>query len=125
MKSEGIEHQFDQHEMESWLGPVSEIRRNSMANALFVTILMNQIKPYYKQAEFEPPGMFEVLMSPIYGELHSIDNKEKKIIVKLYFDRKIEICDDNEKLKEICHRMASLTDGNFKIYSKGELKYIY
>ena len=121
------------------LANISEIHKDSEAVGLFLGILIDQIKPYYKKVNFVVPGVIEILMSPVYGELQewtskgimlSIDQKfkkncEKKTLVKAYFDRKIEICDDNIELKRICREMAEMTDGNFKIYSKGELKYLY
>lgn len=112
--------------------PLSEVRqgilenlcdvyRDSEATGYFLAILLDQIKPYYPKVHFEAPGIIECLIGPAYGDLQEKD----KTIVRVYFDRKVEIFDDNQKLKEICNRMASLSNGNFRIYSKGELKYLY
>ena len=139
MKSESIDRVLEHWELEEWLNHTPNIYRDSEATALFLSILMNQIRPHYKKIEFEPPGMIESIFSPVYGDVQEWvpkwimppiertfkENCKIKTIVRAYFDRRIEVYDNSEKLREICDRMAALTNGNFKIYSKGELKYLY
>jgi len=102
------------------LGQIKDIHGNE-AMGIFFGIMVDALKPYYKELELEPPGVFKILVSPIYADL--VDGK--KPLVRMYFDRKVEILEDNENVKRVCNEMVSMTNGNFRIYPKGALKYLF
>ena len=103
------------------LGYMSKIHRTNEAMGMFLGIMIDVLKPCYKKLEIEPPNAINIIMSPIYGDLVGDD----KVLVRMYSDRKIEIWNSDENLKKLCEEMVSMTDGNFRIYPKGALKYLF
>ncbi|MBU2522968.1 MAG: hypothetical protein KKE23_01605 [Nanoarchaeota archaeon] len=130
MKQESIEQKFDGYKMdEEILDRMKDIPFNRQAMCFFMSILQKRIEPYYSKVEFGPnvaAFVFRKLtLDPVYCELGAMVGKKKKVIVKAYNDRKIQICDNNPYLLKTCRELSDKTHGNIKIYLEHELKYIY
>jgi hypothetical protein len=130
MKSKDLEQKFDETGIEDeLLSHIVDIPFGRQAACYFMSILQRRIEPLYKKIEFGPDAATFVfrkfMMNPVYCELSSIRGKEKKVIVKAYDDRKIQICDNNPDLIRVCKELSDKTHGDMKVYLENELKYIY